>query len=47
MSALKEIEVAVLTTIRRAIGLDLMGFDIYFGDSGFDGKVIIIRRAAV
>ena len=47
MSALIEIEDAVLTTIRRVIGLNLVGVDIYLGDRGWDGKVIVIGRAAV
>ena len=47
MSALMEIEEAVLTTIRRVIGLNLMRVDIYLGDSGWDGKVIVIGRAAI
>ena len=47
MSALIEIEDAVLTTIRRVIGFYLVRVAIYLNDSGWDGKVILIRRAAV
>ena len=47
MSALIEIEYAVLSTVRRVIGLNLVGVDIYLGDSGWDGEVIVIGRAAV
>ena len=47
MSALIEIEDALLTTIRRVIGFDLMRVDIYLGDCGWDGKVIVIGRAAI
>ena len=47
MSALIEIEDAVLSTVRRGIGLNLMRVDIYLGDSGWDGEVIVIGRAAV
>ena len=47
MSALIEIEDAVLTTIRCVIGLDLVRIDIYLSDSGWDGEVIVIGRAAV
>ena len=47
MSALIEIEDAVLTTIRRVIGLNLMRVDIYLGDSGGDGEVLVIGMAAV
>ena len=47
MSALIEIEDAVLTTVRGVIGLNLVRVDIYLGDSGWDGKVIVVGRAAV
>ena len=47
MSALIEIEDPVLSTVRRVIGLNLVGVDIYLGDSGWDGKVIVVGRAAV
>ena len=38
MSALREIEDAVLTTIRRVIGLNLAGVDIYLVEVGGMGK---------
>ena len=47
MSALIEIEDAVLTTIRRVIGLNLVSVDIYLCDSGWDGEVIVIGRDAI
>ena len=47
MSALIEIEDAVLSTVRCVIGLNLVGVDIYLGDSGRDGEVIVVRRAAI
>ena len=47
MSALIELEDAVLTTIRLVIGFYLVRVAIYLNDSGWDGKVILIRRAAV
>ena len=47
MSALIEIEDAGLTTVRRVIRLNLVRVDIYLGDSGWDGEVIVIGRAAV
>ena len=47
MSALIEIEDAILTTIRRVIGLNLVRVDIYLGDSGWDGEVIVVGRAAI
>ena len=34
MSALRLIEDGVLTTVGSVIGLDLVGVDIYLGDSG-------------
>ena len=46
-SALIEIEDVVLTTIRRVIGLSLVGFDINLGDSAWDGKVIGVGWAAI
>ena len=46
-SALIEIEDAVLSTISRVIGLDLMRVDMYLSASGRDGKVIVIRMATV
>ena len=42
-----EIEDAVLTTIERVIGLDLMSVDIYLRYSGSEGNVILIGRAAI
>ena len=47
VSALREIADAVMTTIRRVIGLNLLRVDIYLGDSGWDGEVIVIGRAAI
>ena len=47
MSALIEIEDAVMTTIRRVIGLNLVRVDIYLSDSGSDGEVIVVGRAAL
>ena len=38
MSALIEIEDAVFSTVRRIIGLNLVGVDIYLGDSWWDGE---------
>ena len=47
MCALIEIEVAVMTTIRRVIGLIMVGADINLGDSGWNGKVIVVAKAAI
>ena len=47
MSALIEIEDAVLSTVRRVLGLDLVGVDIYLSDSGWDGEAIVVGRAAI
>ena len=47
MSALIEIEDAVLSTVRGVIRLNLVRVDINLGDSGWDRKVIVIGRAAV
>ena len=47
MSALIEIEDALLTTIRRVSGLDLVRVAIYLSDSGWDREVRDVGRAAV
>ena len=47
MSALIEIEDAVLSTVIRVSELYLVGVDIYLGHRGCDGKVIVIGRAVV
>ena len=47
MSALIEIEDAILSTVRRVIGLNLVGVDMYLGDRGWDGLVIVLGRAAI
>ena len=47
MCALIEIQDAVVTTIRRGIGLNLVGLEIYFADSGRDGKVIVVGRGGI
>ena len=47
MSALIEIEDAILSTVRRVIGLNLVRVDVYLGDSGWDGEVIVIGRAPI
>ena len=47
MSALIEIEDAILSTVRRVTGLNLVRVDIYLGDSGWDREVIVIEREAI
>ena len=47
MRALIEIEDTILSTIRRVIGLNLMRVDINLGDTGWDGKVIVLGRVAI
>ena len=46
MRPLIEIEDEVLTTIRCLLGLELVGLDIYLGESGWEGKVLVNGRAA-
>ena len=47
MCALIEVKDAVLSTVRRVIGLNLMRVHVYLGDSGWDGEVIVVGRAAI
>ena len=47
MSALIEIEDAVLSTVRWVIGLNLVRVDIYLSDSWWDGEVILVCMATV